>query len=162
MKYFGNILIILLLAWVGAKELGLFNPVVGVMLKAQKFKSLNTGKLIELPDKQNAVWLYWASWCAPCKLEMERLSNANIDHSRIFAINMGESIPKIKQFMTKNRKKYPFTYVIGGELAAKQLKVSATPSVFHFKNDLVTWSRQGMSLFGIWRAESLIPNVDNK
>ncbi len=114
---------------------------------------------IKIPDNQPAVFLFWATWCTPCHVEMEHFRRAvdrgELPGSRIFAINLGESELVAKEFWAKE--KYPFELAFDeNEFITKQFNVSITPTVIFLEGDgRVREVSSGISLLGITKAQKL-------
>lgn len=108
------------------------------------------------PENGNAVAIFWATWCGPCKIEMDRLASSvragKIPAERIFAINVSEDIGTQKEFLTKSP--YPFTFIDAPALV-QELEINSTPTVIFVKDQVITSLSSGMSLIGIWRSEWL-------
>ena len=110
---------------------------------------------VEFPPKgSKAITIFWATWCGPCKIEMQRLQSSiqdkNISGSQIFAINPFEPTPVVKKFLAQN--KYDFTFIDASDVSNK-LQVAVTPTTLFIENNIITKMSSGMSLIGIWRAE---------
>jgi cytochrome c biogenesis protein CcmG/thiol:disulfide interchange protein DsbE len=71
------------------------------------------GNLINLTDFLGSVVMVnnWATWCPPCKAEMPTLQEFYSDHSQenftILAIEAGDPIPDVKQFVSDNELTFP-------------------------------------------------------
>lgn len=109
-----------------------------------------------LSDKR-ILTIFWASWCAPCKLEMARLKKSVesglISDQSIYALNPFESdIESLKFIKTNN---YPFTF-LGKSSIASELGISATPTTIFIDKGLITRMSTGLSILGIWRAEKYL------
>lgn len=105
------------------------------------------------PQNGRAIAIFWATWCGPCKIEMERLKSSvksgAIPKDRIFAINPFESSTPILKFIKEND--YPFQFIESS--VGNQLGVSSTPTTLLIDESKIVSMSSGMSLFGIWRAE---------
>lgn len=111
-------------------------------------------KKVNFPPKNGrAIAIFWATWCGPCKIEMERLKSSvesdAIPRDRIFAINPFESPEVIGRFVKGNN--YPFQFIDSS--IAKDLGVSSTPTTLFIDETKIVSMSSGMSLWGIWRAE---------
>lgn len=109
------------------------------------------------PQDTNVLAIFWASWCAPCKVEMKRLQNSienkKISPDKIFAINPFEDRATIKRFIAKNN--YDFVFIEAPRIS-HELKISATPTTVFFEKGVVSRVSSGMSLLGIWWAQSFL------
>lgn len=117
---------------------------------------LDTGALIQYPPAGAAVTIFWATWCAPCKFEMLRLKKSveagKLPRGRVFAVSLNEDAETVLSFLQKNP--YPFTFLASSK-ADEVLPVAATPTLVLWKDRRVQSIGTGLSLWGIWRAESL-------
>ncbi|WP_408096542.1 TlpA family protein disulfide reductase [Peredibacter sp. HCB2-198] len=108
------------------------------------------------PASGNAIAIFWATWCGPCKLEMKRLRSSvedgKIPQDRIFAINPFENRETILKFLSQE--KFPFQFIEAPELV-KDMKVEVTPTTLLIESGKITNRSSGLSLIGIWKAELL-------
>lgn len=108
------------------------------------------------PKDANALVIFWASWCMPCKIEMGRLRSSvesgKIPKDKIFAINPFEERKVVEKFLKGNR--YPFIFIEAPGISSL-LKIDKTPTTLFLENKKITRMSSGMSFIGIWRAESL-------
>ena len=106
------------------------------------------------PKDSRAITIFWASWCAPCKVEMARLKKSvesgAIPKEFLFAINPFESNTEIRKFIKENN--YPFTFIEASNLSS-ELEVKVTPTTLFIDKGIITKMSSGMSLWGIWEAE---------
>lgn len=112
---------------------------------------------LSYPPKRNSISIFWHSQCAPCKVEMKRLRKSiesnSIDKNKIFAINPFESDEVIKKFIRKNP--YPFRFIKDNGIS-RRLDIKVTPTTVFIKDNELKSINTGMSIVGIWLAESFI------
>lgn len=152
-----NIIFVLILAVFIVKQFPVFKNNFqheNRLITPAKVLSYKDGKEVEFPPRNTtAVSIFWASWCGPCKIEMERLKKSvesgSIPKDKIFAINPFESDSEIQKFLEEN--KFPFNFVKSS--LGKDLNVTVTPTTVFFENGAITSMSSGMSLWGIWKAE---------
>ena len=128
---------------------------IGQEIKVKERVNLLSGKkLLFPPDNSNVLILFWATWCPPCKLEMQRLKESveksKISSEKIIAINMYEDETTIKNFLKKNP--YPFVF-LSKTAEDEKLEIFSTPTTLFIKNKKIDSISEGLSLVGIWRAE---------
>ncbi len=114
----------------------------------------NSQEVLFPPSSGPALVIFWATWCAPCKLEMNRLKNSvesgAIPKERLFAISLFEDQNVVKDFIKKNS--YPFTFLLPSS-SDQILNIKATPTTVMIIDAKINSISQGMSLIGIWWAE---------
>lgn len=131
----------------------------GIKLSFQEYPRVDRpGLMAAFPPKSGpALAIFWATWCAPCKLEMARLSESvksnKIPEGKVFAINLFDSPVEQRKFQTE--KNYPFIYISAFELG-KELGIQATPTTLLVKDGVVKSLSTGLSIFGIWKAEAFL------
>lgn len=123
-------------------------------IKVIEFKSHNE---LSVDKSQNYIFFFWASWCGPCKVEMDRYKSSilagKIPEKNFWAINPFESSADVKKFLEKN--KFPFTFVDDQGAISKILKIRATPTTTFIEDGKVLRQSTGISIVGIYRAEWL-------
>ena len=106
------------------------------------------------PKEKNALLIFWASWCGPCKVEMNRLERSikdgKIAPDSVFAINAFESDIDVERFLKENNYSFQF---IGESSLGKDLGIDRTPTTIFLEKTKIVSMNSGMSLIGIWRAE---------
>jgi cytochrome c biogenesis protein CcmG, thiol:disulfide interchange protein DsbE len=126
----------------------------GKKIPSATYLNLVTGTEVIFPPKgSTALAVYWATWCGPCKIEMNRLresvSKGKIPREKIFAINPFEDKKTVQNFLRESD--YPFTFID----APGVLTIEKTPTTLFIENEEITSVSTGLSLIGIWRAEAL-------
>lgn len=129
----------------------------GEEIKAQSYLTLNSpnNELVDFPSStKRTLAIFWASWCGPCKIEMNRLKNSvesgQIKREQIFAINPFEQGAIVKKFIQENQ--YPFIFIEAPEVGQK-LSISLTPTTVLMDQTRIKSITSGISFVGIWRAE---------
>lgn len=132
----------------------------GVSIVAKDYELIEktiTSRVITFPSSPRTIALFWATWCAPCKLEMARLSSSvekgKIPKGAIIAINPFESSDTVRHFLKDQT--YPFTF-IKDEGISQQLGINTTPTTLFIEKNKVKSLTSGLSLFGIWSAENFL------
>jgi cytochrome c biogenesis protein CcmG/thiol:disulfide interchange protein DsbE len=126
------------------------------LLGAKVINLQNDKELLVEKDKKY-IFLFWATWCAPCKVDMDRykasVEAGKIPKENIWAINPFENTVIVKKFMKKEP--YPFTFVDDSRFIINKLNIKATPTVTFVEKGLVTRQSSGISILGIYKAEWL-------
>ena len=130
----------------------------GSSLSTKEYVDSRTNEKTIFPRKdQRAIGIFWATWCGPCKIEMDRLHKSvvqgKLNASQIYAINAFESQDDISRFIRKSQ--YSFNF-ISSPYATRQLAVKSTPTTIFLDGESVTSISSGLSLVGIWRAEQYL------
>lgn len=117
-----------------------------------------TEKKIKFPPEKRSIAIFWATWCAPCKVEMKRLASSvedgKIPRGEIIAINPFETPEVIRPFLRENP--YPFTFIEDNGISQK-LDIRRTPTTLFLENKKIVSLSSGLSFIGIWKAESFLP-----
>jgi cytochrome c biogenesis protein CcmG/thiol:disulfide interchange protein DsbE len=131
---------------------------VGINLEESIVYTVSDQESVVFPPQSGpALVLFWASWCAPCKVEMSRLKASilagKIPRERVFAFNPFEDAADAEKFIKKED--YPLTFVSDGGVLAQRLNVTSTPTTLFIEEGKITHRSSGISLWGIWRSEWL-------
>jgi len=108
---------------------------------APDFQLLNLdGQTVSLSDfRGKPVMLnFWATWCGPCRAEMPYIQQVYDERSDdglvVLAINIGESLAKVKGFMQDYGLTFPVLLDIQTEVA-KQYNIQVIPTTFFIDPD---------------------------
>lgn len=134
----------------------------GIELPIIKYEVLSgsTEKNLLYPiENSNSVLLFWATWCTPCKVEMDRLKRSvesgTLKGSSIFLINPFEE----KEASIAHLKKYAYPFIFlhdSNDTLKRKLKISQTPTMLFLKGNFIKRMSTGISLTGIYQAESFL------
>jgi cytochrome c biogenesis protein CcmG/thiol:disulfide interchange protein DsbE len=115
------------------------------------------GPTLSVPSDQRRILVFWATWCAPCTLELSRLKasvlSGKIPGSSIIAIDLFEDASIVRRHLQQHA--YPFTFIEAPELV-RSLDVQVTPTVIHLDQQKIISRSSGLSVTGIWAAENFI------
>lgn len=140
-------------------------------LESQKFPSASlqnlnlTRTVFPYDDHTPFVALFWATWCGPCKLEMDRIQKAIHDNKlpagRVFAIHIEGTTTEVMEHMTKFGYTFP-ALVDSDGLLARTLDVNSTPSIF-FVNPRgeIEWASSGIGVSDVWRMENFLAGLSS-
>lgn len=121
------------------------------------------GQEIPFPSSERSLIIFWATWCAPCKLEMKRISSAvkdgSIDASKVYALNLFENERDIIRFAQKND--FALTYIQKTK-AFSELGIQVTPTTLLLDGNKIERASSGASLIGIWWAQFFLADNDQK
>lgn len=117
------------------------------------------GKLFPPPGVKS-VLIFWASWCGPCTIELDRIHRAllknEISAGHIYAVNLGESKDVVDKVIAKRKFKIPVVRDEFGELA-NRIKVQGTPTIaFIDKTGTINWLSSGISPTLIYRIKNFL------
>lgn len=109
-----------------------------------------SGEEIGFPiPNQKLIIVFWATWCGPCKVELNRLNQMMteglIKSNQLIAVSIQESPETVNIFLEKN----PFKFTIALDetgLVAEKYNVQGTPTiVFLDEAGNVNWLTTGLS-----------------
>ncbi len=116
---------------------------------------IKNNQAISFPANDNSVVLFWATWCAPCKLEMNRLQNAidagDISPLKVWAYNPFEDVETSKKFIAKSN--YKFQFIATNPDIGKALNIKATPTYLWLQGNQVYRMTTGISIINLYWLE---------
>jgi len=130
--------------------------------KAPQLMMLNvrTGQSSPFPASGKAIYIYWATWCGPCKLEMGRLQSAidegSLSAKQVIGISSGESLESIQSEILNQKYSFEFLHDERGE-SLNAFQVTGTPTVLQIneKGEVVSMS-MGIQPFLISKSERFL------
>ncbi|MCC6897024.1 MAG: redoxin domain-containing protein [Anaerolineae bacterium] len=134
-------------------------PVTGTDIgdAAPNFESVtDTGEAIKLADLRGQVVVlnFWATWCAPCKVEMPEFEEAYETNSdkgfTVLAVNNSETLEQVTTFRDQLKVTFPFVMDEQGDLQ-RLYGVVSYPSTYILDKDGVIIYKQ----FGPMTAEKI-------
>lgn len=132
----------------------------GRRIETKSYRTITTKgpeQSVLFPAGNRSIAIFWATWCAPCKLEMARLSRSveegKIPAGAIIAVNPFETPDEVRAFLKKNS--YPFTFIEDSGLSG-HLNVNRTPTTLFIESQKVVNLSSGLSFTGIWSAENFL------
>lgn len=115
---------------------------------APNFESVtDTGESIKLSDLRGQVIVlnFWATWCAPCKVEMpefEQAYQANSGNNfTVLAVNNSETVEQATTFRDQLKLSFPFVMDEQGEIQ-RQYGVVSYPSTYILNKEGVIIAKQ--------------------
>lgn len=106
-------------------------------------------EILNIPVPQKHLLVFWATWCAPCKVELARINNLvksrALKADDVLAVSSLESEETVKAFVTEND--YRFTVATDPHGAvAKLYKIAGTPTLLLIdETGKINWMTMGIS-----------------
>lgn len=146
-----NVLLFILVSWVlyhrGPQIWDMFNR-QGQIAVSHQVLGLD-GATIQLPLPQKHLLIFWATWCEPCKIEMNRINrlvkDKELDPRSIIAISSKEEAGTLKEFVKSQD--YQFLVGIDREnILVEGYHIQGTPTLILFnENGVIEWMTMGLS-----------------
>lgn len=112
-------------------------------------QSIDGTKLsLPLADGKPSVFVFWATWCGPCKVELDRMKQAakdgEIPSDRIFAVSLGEPLETVAS--EANLRGYSFpVFADESNEASRAFKIRVTPTIMTVdKAGIINWVSEGI------------------
>jgi cytochrome c biogenesis protein CcmG, thiol:disulfide interchange protein DsbE len=119
-------------------------PVSGSQVPKFELADSKGGKVSITDFKGKAVVLnFWATWCAPCKLEMplfQKLTGSRVGDVVVLAVNNKESADMVNAYAKENKVTFPLLLDSDGKVAGK-FGVYAYPSTFFIDKEGIIQSQ---------------------
>lgn len=130
-------------------------PIIWRMYQNQGAKALGvsvrslTGEVINIPMPGKQVLIFWATWCAPCKIELARINkmiaSGDLPATSVLAVSIGEDPSSVADFVRQNNYYFSVAVDLSGQ-AASIYKVSGTPTLLLIdEQQNVYWMTMGLS-----------------
>lgn len=109
-----------------------------------------SGEQLTFPiPNQKMIVVFWATWCPPCKVELNRfndmMAKGLIKSNELLAINIEESANVVNEFLNKNPLQFLIALDESGEIS-KKYNVTGTPTVVFLDADgKINWITSGLS-----------------
>jgi thiol-disulfide isomerase/thioredoxin len=125
-------------------------------------KQMNMKTIMFPKENTKSVVVFWATWCAPCSVELNRINSAilnkEIDAKDIYAINTGEDPSLVTKELNKKHYVFKSYFDIDNKLA-NFLNSNVTPTIaFIDKNQKIQWISSGISPSLIYRIKNFLSN----
>lgn len=126
----------------------------------ESFDTLNvaTNEIEPLFLYEKNFIIFWASWCAPCKLEMMRIKrlvdSQDVRADQVIALNPFESQSEVQSFVATSD--YPFRFLSDEGVLAQRLEVKGTPTFLWVEDETIVKMSTGVHLTGLFRLESFL------
>lgn len=124
-----------------------------------------SGMQIDLGSKgRSKVLIFWATWCGPCTIELDRLKTAvaegEIPGEAIWAVNLGEEEALVRSVVAERGYSFQVVRDVEG-VVADQFDVSVTPTVVFLSEDRrVEWMTSGISPTLVMRIKKFLSSTE--
>lgn len=115
------------------------SALVGKPAPAFDLEKADGGRISLASLKGSVVILtYWATWCAPCKVEMPTLEEAHKKHGgkgvTVVGVNFQQEKPQVKKFTDTNKLTFPIAMDVDGK-TADSYYIPGLPTTFFIGPD---------------------------
>lgn len=162
---FGNLLIALVLALVLIQRVPTWiHNYQREGTTAPHFSALHlkTGRTESLPLAQKAIYVFWATWCGPCQLELNRLQKAvsegSLSADKIIAISSDEPLEVVQEKIKKEQWSFEF-YHDSANQSFSLFGITGTPTVLQINaNGKIESMNMGIQPLLVFKAQSFLKN----
>jgi peroxiredoxin len=122
------------------------------------------GQSISLSDFRGEPVLlnFWATWCGPCRMEMPYIQEVYDERSEpglvILAINIGESLTTVEEFMRDYNLSFPVLLDMKGNVAGKY-NITGIPATYFIDSDGIIRDMQIGAFRSVAEIEDILSRV---
>ena len=122
------------------------------------------GQSISLSDFRGEPVLlnFWATWCGPCRMEMPYIQEVYDERSElglvILAINIGESLTTVEEFMQDYNLSFPVLLDMEGKVA-EQYNIRGIPATYFIDSDGIIRDMQIGAFRSVAEIEDILSRV---
>ena len=119
------------------------------------------GETISLPlEKRKAVYIFWATWCGPCHIQLAQfeksVSDGSLNQNQIIAVSLDESTEALRAFIKEKAYSFSVVQVATGQ-SWTDLNVQATPTIiFVNEKGRVHNFFTGLSPLSVFKAKNFL------
>lgn len=151
-KRVSNLLTVFLLAWVAWKiaPSALSNfQIEGARIEDFSLRTISGEDFHFSKQSEPLVLVFWATWCAPCQLELNRINSmiteGTISPDSVLAISSFEDDSLVKTVVAQRGYKFPVALDRNGQVA-RAFQVAGTPTiVLASAAHIIEWKTTGLS-----------------
>ena len=124
-------------------------------------QNLSTKEKTLYPTENKTILIMWATWCSPCKVEMERIQSSindnKISSDQVYAMNLFEDDHVSLRFIKKS--KYRFNFLSQNKKLIQDLGAKVTPTTYLFDRTSIKKASSGISIIGIYQLENFLSST---
>jgi len=120
----------------------------GVQAPSAEVLSLDQ-KQIKIPLLKKQVIIFWATWCAPCKIELDRMNKLiqenQLKAEDVLAISIQEDLKTVLDYTKNKNFKFEVALDESGQVAQLYDVVGTPTLILVDANGIVHWKTSGIS-----------------